>query len=63
MYRSNKELNEISFMHVVEGFLIVYVIVIIDTIYKENNSFSSFEVVFLFPKIPSIFNTNDTCNK
>ena len=32
-------------------------------IYKENNHFQLFWADFHFPKIPSIFNTNNTCNK
>ena len=31
-------------------------------IYKENNPFQLFWVDFFFPKMPSIFNTNNTCN-
>ena len=32
-------------------------------IYKENCPFQHFWVGFFFPKIPFIFNTNNTCNK
>jgi len=33
------------------------------SIYKENYPFQQFWVGFFFPKTPSIFNTNNTCNK